>query len=112
MIKFQSLKTKNPVLKVIYSLINIVMALLVGILNLIISFGKWIYHKLIKTYKYEFLYITIISAICIYFSILGIIEYQKTGREITACFLIPFFPFPWEVSFYLSYGLPVSPQES
>ena len=76
MIKVNKLKSKNPFLKVIFEIINLVISLVVGILNLIISFGKWFYNKLIKEYKYEFLYIAIISAICIYFSILGLTKVQ------------------------------------
>ena len=76
MIKVNKLKSKNPFLKVIFEIINLVISLVVGILNLFISFGKWFYNKLIKEYKYEFLYIAIISAICIYFSILGLTKVQ------------------------------------
>ena len=76
MIKVNKLKSKNPFLKVIFEIINLVISLVVGILNLVISFGKWFYNKLIKEYKYEFLYIAIISAICIYFSILGLTKVQ------------------------------------
>ena len=76
MIKVNKLKSKNPFLKVIFEIINLVISLVVGILNLFITFGKWFYNKLVKEYKYEFLYIAIISAICIYFSILGLTKVQ------------------------------------
>ncbi len=77
MIKVDKLKSKNPILKIIYELINLVIALGVGTLNLIISFAQSFYHKLIKKYKYEFLYQFIIGGICLYFSILGVIGKQK-----------------------------------
>ena len=77
MIKVEKLKSKNPILKVIFEIINLIIALVVGILNLFISFGKWFYDKLIKKYKYEYLFIAILSAICIYFSIIGLTFKQK-----------------------------------
>ena len=51
MIKVNKLKSKNPFLKVIFEIINLVISLVVGILNLFISFGKWFYNKLIKEYS-------------------------------------------------------------
>ena len=63
MIRFNKLKSKNPFLKIIYSIINLVISFLVGILNLFIGIGKWFYKILTKNYKYEFLYIAIISGV-------------------------------------------------
>ena len=77
MIKVEKLKSKNPILKVIFEIINLLIALVVGVLNLFLSFGKWFYDKLIKKYKYEYLFIAILSAICIYFSIIGLTFKQK-----------------------------------
>ena len=77
MIKFTPFKTKNSVLKVVYSVVNLFISLIVGILNLLISFGKWIYKSLIKSYKYEFLYIAILSVIAIIFSVIGLNGSQK-----------------------------------
>ena len=77
MIKFTPFKTKNSVLKVVYSIVNLFISLIVGILNLLISFSKWIYKSLIKEYKYEFLYIAILSVIAIIFSVIGLNGSQK-----------------------------------
>ena len=77
MIIFNKLKSKNPFLKIIYSIINLVISLLVGILNLFIGIGKWFYKILTKNYKYEFLYIAIISGVAIFFEILAINGFQK-----------------------------------
>ena len=72
MIKFTPLKSKNSILKVVFNIVNLLISLVVGILNLLITFGKWIYKSLTKKYKYEFLYIAVLSAIAIFFSIKGI----------------------------------------
>ena len=77
MIRFNKLKSKNPFLKIIYSIINLVISLLVGILNLFIGIGKWFNKILTKNYKYEFLYIAIISGVAIFFEILAINGFQK-----------------------------------
>lgn len=77
MINYRHLKSKNLFLRIIFFIINLIMEFLVGVVNIFISLGKWIYKSLTKTYKYEFLYIAIISAICIFFSTIGIKGIQK-----------------------------------
>lgn len=77
MINYRKLKSKNLFLKFIFFLINFTMGFIVGIINLFIDFGKWIYRSLTKKYKYECLYIAIISAICIAFCIAGLLNVQK-----------------------------------
>lgn len=77
MIKVVPLKSKNKFLKVIFGIFNLIISLVVGILNMFISLGKWFYKSLIKTYKYEFLYIAIICTLIITFSILGLVGYQN-----------------------------------
>ena len=77
MIRFTRLKSKNSLLKILYGFINIIIGLLVGILNMFISFGLWFYKKLIKKYKHEFLFIVLISGVNLYFSILGLMGKQK-----------------------------------
>ena len=59
-----------------FGIINLIIGLVVGILNIFISLGKGFYKFLTRSYKYEFLYMAIISAICIYFSILGLTNFQ------------------------------------
>lgn len=77
MINYKKLKSKNLFLKFIFFFVNLIAGFFVGIINLVIDFGKWIYKSLTRKYKYEFLYIAIISAICIAFSILGLLKIQK-----------------------------------
>ena len=77
MIRFTRLKSKNSLLKILYGFINIIIGLLVGILNMFISFGLWFYKKLIKKYKNELLFIALISGVNLYFSILGLMGKQK-----------------------------------
>ena len=43
MIKFTPFKSKNRILKVVFNIVNLLISLFVGILNLLITFGKWIY---------------------------------------------------------------------
>ena len=76
MIKFSPFKSKNSLLKFLFGIINLIIGLVVGILNIFISLGKGFYKFLTRSYKYEFLYMAIISAICIYFSILGLTNFQ------------------------------------
>ena len=76
MIKFSPFKSKNSLLKFLFGIINLIIGLVVGILNIFISLGKGLYKFLTRSYKYEFLYMAIISAICIYFSILGLTNFQ------------------------------------
>ena len=61
MVAFKHLKSKNPVLKVIYGIINFITTFIGGLINLFINFGKWCYKSLIKSYKYEFLYIAVVT---------------------------------------------------
>ena len=77
MIKFVPFKSKNGFLKILYGIANIIISTVVGIINLLISFAIWFYKVLTKKYKYEFLYISIISGIVIAFSILGLLGYNK-----------------------------------
>ena len=77
MINYRKLKSKNLFVKFIFFFINFIMGFIVGIINLFIDFGKWIYRSLTKKYKYECLYIAIISAICIAFCIAGLLNVQK-----------------------------------
>ena len=51
MVAFKHLKSKNPVLKVIYGIINFITTFIGGLINLFINFGKWCYKSLIKSYK-------------------------------------------------------------
>jgi len=76
MIRFKPFKSKNSLLKFLFGIINLIIGLVVGILNIFISLGKGFYKFLTRSYKYEFLYMAIISAICIYFSILGLTNFQ------------------------------------
>lgn len=76
MIRFKPFKSKNSLLKFLFGIINLIIGLVVGILNIFISLGKVFYKFLTRSYKYEFLYMAIISAICIYFSILGLTNFQ------------------------------------
>lgn len=77
MVAFKHLKSKNPVLKVIYGIINFITTFIGGLINLFINFGKWCYKSLIKSYKYEFLYIAVVAILGIVFSILGLTGFQN-----------------------------------
>ena len=77
MFKYNGLKTKNPILKIVYGLINFVGLTCVGILNLLIAFGQSFYRTLVKSYKYEFLYIFVMSILCITCSIFGLMNVQN-----------------------------------
>ena len=77
MFKYNGLKSKNPILKIVYGLINFVGLTCVGILNLLIAFGQSFYRTLVKSYKYEFLYIFVMSILCITCSIFGLMNVQN-----------------------------------
>ena len=77
MIKFTPFKSKNSFLKIIFGIINLLISLVVGTLNLLTAFGKWIYKVLSQKYKYEFLYIALMSIITIIFSVIGLNGAQK-----------------------------------
>ena len=72
MIVYKHLKSKNPFLKVLFKLVNLVLSFIVGTINLFISIGNWFFKLLTKKYKYEYLYIVVISVICMFFAILGL----------------------------------------
>ena len=77
MITYNRLKSKNPVLKVIFALVNFVASILFGVINLLISIGISFYKTLVKAYKYEFLYIFLISCLLIVFCVLGLVNFQN-----------------------------------
>lgn len=72
MLKFTKLQTKNPYLKIIYGIVNFLIGFCFGFINLFIGIGKGTYHLLTKKYRYESLYITIVSILVIIFAIMGI----------------------------------------
>lgn len=76
MIKFSPFKSKNSILKFLFGIFNLIIGLVVGILNIFISLVRGFYKFLTRKYKYEFLYMAIISAILIYFSYLGLTNFQ------------------------------------
>lgn len=59
----------NVVITIFLGIFNFVVSLGVGILNMFIGFGINSYKRLIKPYKYEFLYIFLVGVGCIFFSI-------------------------------------------
>ena len=100
--------------------INLVISLLVGILNLFIGIGKWFYKILTKNYKYEFLYIAIISGVAIFFEILAINGFQKQqlytwlGNSPSICMIlldisIGLFIFGLIGYIFMKIGLPTTP---
>ncbi len=64
------LKTKNPFLKIIFGFLNLICLFFIQLYHLFISICKKIYFMLIKSYKYESLYILFVSLMNLFFSIL------------------------------------------
>ena len=77
MITYNHLKCKNPILKILFALINFIVSIFLGVINLLINLGFSFYKALIKTYKYEFLYIFLVSCISILFCVLGLMNFQS-----------------------------------
>ena len=94
MIPSYRIKSKNKFLNALCVILNFFIMLGIGIVNLFISIGIHFYKKITKKYKYEFLYIMIISILCILLSVLGLIGVQDNqyitfvGKMPNAIFIV------------------------
>lgn len=77
MIPSYRIKSKNKFLNILCVIVNFIIMLGIGIANLLIAMGIGFYKKITKKYKYEFLYIFIISLLCILLSVLSLIGIQN-----------------------------------
>lgn len=82
MIKIKKINSRNRFLNFLLSIVNSILSLLVGILNFFLYISNGFANLFVKKYKYENLYIIVVSIISIFFSIISICGF-KSGTKIS-----------------------------